>query len=246
MPFRVDEEVDAILQDLLRLQEYDLKIEAYRERESEIPKQKHKYDVQRERFRAELAERDERIKALQIEQRGLEGEIEQLQILINKYQAQLNSIKKNEEYQALLHEIEAQSKQVTQKEERIIQLMMTLDECRERRIEAEKRVKEELKEIDERCAEIDTELGEAASERAKLEKEREPLTHKVESELLSKYSRIRKSKKAGPAVVPLRNDSCSGCNMAVRPQVVNEVMSGDKVRACSYCGRLLYHDARTG
>ena len=52
--------------------------------------------------------------------------------------------------------------------------------------------------------------------------------------------RIRKAKKTGKAVVPLNDETCSGCHMSVTAQVVNEVLAGDKVHSCSHCGRLLF------
>ena len=61
----------------------------------------------------------------------------------------------------------------------------------------------------------------------------------VEPNLLSKYRAPEKKSVSGPAVVPLRGEICSGCNMNVRPQIINEVLAGE-IRACSQCGRLLY------
>ena len=80
-------------------------------------------------------------------------------------------------------------------------------------------------------------------ERKDLEAKREPLQKEIPRELMTRYARIRKAKKTGPAVVPLRNDACSGCNMQVTAQVVNEILGGEKIHACSHCGRLLYDES---
>lgn len=233
---------------LLRLQELDLKIEAFRARELEIPKQKNKFDVQRKRLNAELEEREQVLKDLQLQQRTAESDIELMQAQINKYDKQLLSIKKNEEYQALLHEIDTLKKHIAQKEERILAAMMEIDEARALLEEERKRIKGELLAIGEECAVIDQELAEAVSHRKALEQQRAPLAAAVESPLLSRYERIRASKKVGEAVVSLRGDYCSGCNMSVLPQLVNEVLAG-KIHACNHCGRLLYdtdHMERAG
>lgn len=224
---------------LLRLQELDLRIETCKARESEIPKQKEKFLVQKERLEAELAEREEAIKRLQLAQRECEGDIEQKQAQVAKYDEQLFAVKKNEEYQALLHEIDLLKKQIGTQEERIISLMVELDDAKARFEEDQKRVKAEIEALDKQCAEVDAELSEAVKDRAALEEKREPLLEQVEPGLLSKYRRIRANKTTGPAVVPLRGEICSGCNMNVRPQIVNEVLAGE-IRACSQCGRLLY------
>jgi hypothetical protein len=59
--------------------------------------------------------------------------------------------------------------------------------------------------------------------------------------LLRIYTRIRNSKKSGAALVPMRQEVCGGCHMYLRPQIVNEIMAGEKIHTCQHCGRLLYH-----
>jgi uncharacterized protein len=231
------------LKSLLHLQELDLKIEKCKAREAEIPKQKSKFDVHKKRLAVELEEREDVCKNLQLEQRTCESEIEQKQAQVDKYDHQLLAVKKNEEYQALLHEIDLQKKQMATNEERIIALMLETDEAKERLTEDKKRIEEERATIDAQCAEIDQELAEAVEARKELEARRLPLIEQVDPSLLSRYKRIRSHKGVGAAVVPLRDEICSGCNMYITAQVVNEILGGE-VRACAHCGRLLYDRAR--
>ena len=224
---------------LLRLQELDLKIEAFKARETEIPKQKGKFEVRKKRLAAELEERKDILKQLQMEQHACETDIEQMQAQIGKYETQLLSVKKNEEYQALLHEIDGLKKQIGLKEERIIALMLELDEARARLTEDQDRIDDELKKIEAECGQIDGELDEAVQARKALEQDRVPVCDAVEASLLSKYDRIRRRAAIGAAAVPVRGETCTGCNMSVPPQIVNEVLAG-KVRSCNHCGRLLY------
>ena len=226
---------------LLRLQELDLKIETIMAREVEIPKQKGKFDIYRKRLADELTEREKVVKDLQLEQRACEGEIEQKQGQIKKYDQQLLGVKKNEEYQALLHEIDMLKKQIGLKEERILGIMLEMDEARARLEEDKKRINAEVADIERQCAEVDAELAVAVRERKALEVDRGPLVEQVEPGLLARYKRIRMSKKTGPAVVALSGDSCSGCHMRATPQIVNEILAGERLHACHYCGCLLYH-----
>ena len=224
---------------LLRLQDLDLQIETCKARELEIPRQKGKFEVQKERLAAELNEREELCKGLELEQRGCEGEIAQKQGQVEKYEQQLFSVKKNEEYQALLHEIDGLKKQISAQEERAIALMVELDDARERLEEDRKRIKAELDAIDRQCAAIDAELAEAVAHREVLETDRKPLTQEADPKLFPQYKRIRKSKRSGAAVVPIRGESCSGCNMIIPAQIVNEILGG-KIHSCPHCGRLMY------
>jgi uncharacterized protein len=229
------------LNNLLKLQELDLKIERCRNRELEIPRQKEKFAIQKTRLAAELAASEKRCKDLLLDQRECEGEIEQKQAQIKKYETQLLAVKKNEEYQALLHEIDTLKKQIGLREERIIAILLESDEAQAHLAEDRTRIDAELRHIDEEYAKIDAELAEAVQDREALEKERVPLTPLIERGLLSRYTRIRKAKKFGPAVVPLRGECCTGCNMSVPPQVHNEILEGKIMHTCRHCGRLLYH-----
>jgi hypothetical protein len=229
-----------LLKKLLRLQQIDLEIEKYNERETEIPKEKRKFEVQRDRLAAELEERKKVCRDLELEQRECESEIEQKQAQIQKYDQQLFSVKKNEEYQALLHEIDMLKKQIGLKEERIIAIMMEMDDAKARLEEDKKRVEAEMKEIDRQCADVEAELARTVDERKQLEQERAPVAKQVDPKLMQRYARIRSRKRKGPAVVPISGQSCSGCHMYVTPQIINETLAGEKMHACAHCGRLLY------
>jgi hypothetical protein len=233
------------LKNLLRLQALDLDIRRRRLREAEIPKQKLKFAAHTDRLNAELKAREEDVKRLKVEQHGLETDIEQMQQQIAKYDTQLLGVKKNEEYQALLHEIDGLKKQVSQKEERILELMESIEKAQALLAEERERIGRELAEIDRQCKEIDAELAEAVAEREELEAGRDALVAQADPALLRKYERIRKSKPDGVALVPLRGETCSGCNMSVLPQAVNEVLGGE-VLACNHCGRLLYDKGVVG
>ncbi len=229
------------MKSLLKLQSLDLQIEKLRLRETEIPKQKSKYDIHKKRLEDELKSSENRHKSLMLEQRECEGDIAGKQADIKKKENQLLAVKKNEEYQALLHEMEMHKKQIAIKEERIIAIMMELDEAKSCLEEDKKRIGAEQEEITAECSKIDGELAVAVSERKALEGQRGPLIAEIDASMLSKYERIRKAKKTGPALVPLQGESCSGCFMTITAQHVNEILAGDKFMPCNHCGRLVYY-----
>lgn len=229
------------MKNLLKLQELDLKIEKLRLRETEIPKQKNRFSIHKKRLDDELKGSEARHKNLLLEQRECEGDIAAKQADIKKKEGQLLAVKKNEEYQALLHEMEMLKKQIAAKEERIIAIMMEMDEAKSCLEEDKKRIGAELAEIEGECAKIDEELAVAVGERKALESRRTPLMESIDKGLLRTYERIRKAKKTGPAIVPLQGESCSGCFMSITAQHVNEILAGDKFLPCNHCGRLVYY-----
>lgn len=227
------------MRNLLQLQNFDLQIESCKEREMEIPLKKEKFNIHKKRLAQELNESENLLKKMQMEQRNCETDIEGYKEQIIKYETQLYSVKKNEEYNALLNEIELAKKHINAKEERIIQIMMEMDEAKIRLEEDKKRINTEQGKIDDECKEIDKELEEAIQKRKQLEDEKKPVKGEVNSALLAQYNRIRKALKTGKAAVPVNNESCSGCFMKIRPQIINELLAG-KVHHCQHCGRLLY------
>jgi predicted nucleic acid-binding Zn-ribbon protein len=226
---------------MLQLQDLDLRIDARKRREAEIPKQKEKFDIHRKRLAAELAEAEQRVKALQLEQRQCESDINEKQETIRKYDGQLLKVKKNEEYQALLHEIEIVKKQIGAREERIIAIMVEIDDAKASLEETKKRIAQEQKDIETEFKKIDAELAGAVAERNQLEATRAPLVKEIDPSLLSRYDRIRKALKTGDAIVPLNGESCSGCFMMVTAQTVNEILAGEQFHRCAHCGRMLYN-----
>lgn len=231
------------MRNLLALQKLDKKIAACDAREIEIPKQKNKFNIQRKRLKDELTEREQSMTALHLEQKECESSIEQRKAQIQKYQQQLNDVKKNDEYQALLHEIELEKKQIAAREERILNIMEELEAAAEALGDDNKRIQGETDKLDAQCAEIDEELNEAVMHRKEMEQERVPILDEVPDDLIRRYDRLRRNYKKGLIVVPVNNEVCGGCHMHIRAQIANEVMEGHKVHGCQHCGRLLYHPA---
>lgn len=229
------------MRNLLALQDLDKKINVCKQREIEIPKQKSKFDIHRKRLQSELAERENTLTKLTLEQKECEGSIELRQVQIQRYNEQLNAIKKNEEYQALLHEIEREKKQIAIHEERILAILIESDESKECLEEDKKRIKSETEGIDSECAVIDDELKVAVRHRMELDSEREPIITRVADALMTRYDRLCRNYKMGPVVVPISGEVCTGCHMHILAQVANEVMAGNKVHGCQHCGRLLYY-----
>jgi len=128
------------LKALLQLQSLDLRIERCHAQEKKIPLQKEKFKEHQQRLDAELAQSEQRVKDLQLEQRECEGAIEDKKALIAKYETQLLAVKKNEEYQALLKEIETVKKQIAAKEERVIGILLEIDDSLERNEADKKRI----------------------------------------------------------------------------------------------------------
>lgn len=225
--------------ELLKLQALDTDIADCRQKEQELPRQKDKFTIQRQRLAEEMEESQNRCREVEREQRECAMDIEQRQARIMKYEGQLPDIKKNEEYKAVLHEIDLLKKQINLREERVIALLYEQEEAQALVEEDKARINEEISKIEAECNAIDQELAELVAHRKGLQGTRPDLAAQVPKELLHMYERIRKARI--PAVVPLNEESCGGCFMTIRPQIVNEIIGNEKNHCCQHCSRLLYY-----
>ena len=72
-----------------------------------------------------------------------------------------------------------------------------------------------------------------------LNAERKETVSRLNPKHYQAYERVRKKRK-GVGVAEVIEDRCGACNMALRPQVVQDLRTGDEVLYCEVCGRMLY------
>ncbi len=226
------------MQKLLDVQRVDLRIMGLETEVAEIPTKRIEWDKAVSEKEAELASLEAEIEECKKDLRHLERQLDEKQEDRAKYNSQLPLIKTNREYKAILLEIDAVEKEVSDLEELMIGRMTEVEEI-EARAASE-------------ATEVDRAREEAEKEKAKLEQqqraveeslegtrsEREHLAAGIDVSLLSQYNRIR-VRKGGLAMARINDESCGACHMLLPPQVVNEVIGGI-VKICPSCNRLLY------
>jgi hypothetical protein len=71
-------------------------------------------------------------------------------------------------------------------------------------------------------------------------RERRTMVRKLDDGILNRYERMRTSRIRGNAIVPVVNDVCQGCHMAVTKSLIAELLNGRSLVTCEHCGRILY------
>jgi predicted nucleic acid-binding Zn-ribbon protein len=76
-------------------------------------------------------------------------------------------------------------------------------------------------------------------ERQHLYKEKENISPLIPSNLMNLYNDLFE-KNIGIALSPVTDDFCSICQIRIRPQVLNELITQKEIILCENCGRILY------
>jgi len=187
----------------------------------------------------ELQEIEKELDSLRKERRHRERELDEKIETLNKYRAQKNQVKTNEAYSALLNEIEGVENEKSEIEEGILTFMERVEEL-SGLVDGKKgdlvKNGEELAHMEEenrkRIEQLERELSRYVDQRNSK-------ASRVDGGLLSRYEKVRKAKD-GLAFVSVKGHTCQGCFMETPPQVVSELMKGEKIMTCERCSRLLY------
>lgn len=93
-------------------------------------------------------------------------------------------------------------------------------------------------------ADVDVKLAKIDADRTVIFAKKEILVAAMNQKGLSFYQKIRRWAKNTTAV-PVRNQACMGCYMALSDKVYAEVIKGEEITTCPHCGRLLYLEPNT-
>ncbi|HTS01478.1 MAG TPA: C4-type zinc ribbon domain-containing protein [Thermoanaerobaculia bacterium] len=174
----------------------------------------------------------------------LDGEITDLNEKLKKYQGQLQTVKTNREYGALLNEIDVVKRDIRTREDEILALEEAATAASaelERRNEAypaeEAGYEEQMKEWRAEQALLSEEIARAEAKAKALRKE-------VEPRLLSTFDRLSRVR-AGIAVAKVdmvgpQTAACSVCHVRLRPQLLSDLRLQRETVTCESCKRILY------
>ena len=180
------------------------------------------------------------LKADETARRKHEGDIEALRQKISKYRDQMLSVKTNQEYQALGHEITFAEQNIGKLEDKILETMVDADSKNAELKRAEGDLKAQTAEIEKEkaIATQQTTIDEKLMAEAKGERDR--IRGAIDADTLRHYDRVLKFR--GSAIAEAIDHRCAACQVMIRPQVYNELRSTEKFITCDSCQRILYYD----
>jgi uncharacterized protein len=227
------------IQNLIELQRADREILRLKEEIAALPKRVAAIEERLAGTKAGLEKAKTAVKADEAAKRTFESAIQDRQQKITKYRDQSLEVKTNEQYKALMHEIQFAEQDIRANEDKILELMVNA-EARDKAVKAaEAELKAEIAEIEKGKIQARERTAEDEKQMLEWNAKRESARNGVNPDVLRQYDRVAKYR--GTGISEVRDQKCMACQVMLRPQTYNEVRS-DKSVSCESCQRILYYD----
>ncbi|MGO8985554.1 MAG: zinc ribbon domain-containing protein [Terriglobales bacterium] len=223
---------------LLELQIADKEIRKLQDEVASLPKRVAVIEQKLAGTKAQLEKARAAAKGDEANRKKFEAHIKDLQGKISKYRDQSLDVKTNEQYKAIMNEIQFAEQEIRLSEDRILEVMLNVD-AREKEVKAaEAELKAETAAIEKEKEDARKITAEDQKKLADWNTNRAALHHAISEDVLRQYERVAKFRGTGLAEV--REQKCMGCQVMLRPQTYNEVRNGEKVMVCESCSRIYY------
>jgi predicted nucleic acid-binding Zn-ribbon protein len=228
------------LQPLIDLHKLDQEIAALNSRFSRIPAQMQEVDRKLDRAQRHVQEKETQIAENQKTRRELEGDLALIETKRNRYKEQLDTVKTNKEYTGLQHEIDMVSQAIREMEDQILVQMEEAEQLKAQLNEAQKSKEREEGVLLEEKQVIQAEADKLEAEINQLKENRQPLVAQIDPEIMEEYDRLVNHRK-GAALAEAKGSMCMGCQVRIRPQLLQEIRRNDTIIHCENCSRILYY-----
>jgi predicted nucleic acid-binding Zn-ribbon protein len=227
------------LETLLSVQALDRKLADLERRRDEIPGIKAEVSREITALESEREQLGAALEHVRLERRRHESELEMQQEHLARYERQLNDVKTNVAYSALLTEIQGTKRAISELEDEILAEMERRETIEARIVEIDAELELKRAAAKDRLGELEQELGFVQREMAALDQRRQGMVSEVEPGIYRLYDRLRRGRRF-PALVPLKGHACGACHSRLPPQVIGEITHHGSLHPCEACGVLIY------
>lgn len=234
------------LQDLYNLQAIDSKLDELEVLKGELPMEVSDLEDEIAGLSTRVSRLDTQIEEMEADMLMHERNIAEAEALLDRYSKQMDNVKNNREYDALMKEQEMQRLEIQLSQKKIGQIKRDLEAKNETLFATTERMNIKSENLKSKKVELEKIIEKTEKEELKLRKSSDKARAGIEERLLTAYDRIRKSYRNGLAVVTVSRNSCGGCFNTIPPQVQMEITQRKKILACEHCGRILVDDETAG
>jgi len=231
--------VHSELEQLLVLQDRQQKIRQIQTEIKTLPLERDHLESQRAASVAGIETLKQKARHLEVERKRLELDVGTRTESISRLKTQQYQTRKNDEFQALGHEIERYENEIRKLEDQELELMIEADKLKGELDAAEKTARASNETISRQLADLETKSKTLETQQQELEKQRKALAAGIDADLLDQFERLFNSK-GDAAVVAVEHGVCTGCHMKVTTATASRVKAGKEIVSCENCGRILY------
>lgn len=227
------------LRALYQLQQVDSQIDQIEVLKGELPIEVSDLEDEIQGLETRINRLETTVKELKTDIGNHEADKKESEMLIERYEGQMDNVKNNREYEALMKETEMQRLGIQLADKKIGIAKRELEGKEEVLAATVERKDAKAAELETKREELKTIITKTEKEEKKLRRASNAARKKIEDRLLKAYDRTRSSYRNGLSVVTIERNSCGGCFNAVPPQLQLEVSQRKKILACEHCGRIL-------
>ena len=227
------------LEQLLILQDRDQKIRQIGTEIETVPLRRKSLETQLTESRSSVETLKQRSRQVEVDRKKLELDVGTRTETISRLKTQQYQTRKNDEFQAIGHEIERYENEISKIEDDELELMVLADKVKADLTEQEKKAIATQQSIARQSVDLDEKSKVLESQLQQLTAERAELAGKIDEDLLARFERLFKSK-GDAAVVAIEHGVCMGCHMKVTTATASQVKAGKDIVNCENCGRILY------
>ena len=230
------------LEQLLVLQDRQQKIKQIQTEAETLPLQKKSLEAQLAASMTGVEVLKQKARKVEMDRKKLELDVGTRTESISRLKTQQYQTRKNDEFQAIGHEIERYENEIRKIEDEELELMMEADKLKADLGVEEKKAATVKESVARQTADLEVKSKTLESRLEELTKERAEIAGKIDEDLLGRFERLFKSK-GDAVVVPLEHEVCTGCHMKVTTQTAHRAKAGKEIVSCENCGRILYDAA---
>lgn len=223
---------------LLILQDRDRRLMSLKKELDKLPQDEARARQKLAGDTAVLQKVHDELKAVELRVKKIEMDAETRRNTIKRLQTQQFETKKNDEYNALGHEITRYEKEVDDYETKELEAMEEVDSYRVKQKAAEEQLAKTQTVVDDDLITIKERHTQLKAKLEEVQAERDVLVKEVSEDYLPIYGKLMKSKD-GMAIATLKAGQCTGCHVKVIAATAIAVQRGLEVTQCDNCGRIL-------
>jgi predicted nucleic acid-binding Zn-ribbon protein len=141
----------------------------------------------------------------------------------------------------MLKEIEGTKRANTAREDELLAILARYEEAEKRLAEFKAEVDEVSGQYRERMVDVEAKMASFDKDIALLTAKKSEVAGRIDAGLARRFEMIF-DRRDGIAIVPARNQSCTGCHMNLSPQLFNLLQRDDRIYTCPNCNRILYYE----